>query len=61
MVVIQLALLSPLIIFVLIYVMRFINLFFNIFEPKISSRNYLNKRDTEKYDDLADYAMWLEQ
>jgi len=52
------ALLTPLWSFLILLLLRFINLFTNILPTKISGELYVNEESSE---DLMDYAMWLEQ
>lgn len=58
MAIIEFALLTPVWALLLFWLLRFINLFVNIFPKKISSSLYIEEVSD---DDLSDYAMWLEQ
>ena len=58
MAIITFALLTPVWALLGFWLLRFINLFIEIFPTKISPRL---KDGSETSDDLADYAMWLEQ
>lgn len=58
MAIIEFALLTPVWTLLVFWLLRFINLFADIFPKKISSSLYVEETTS---DDLADYAMWLEQ